>query len=69
MTFSVALLELRAGDVLVVRGPIQTPEMQAANFMRLKNLIPHGVRIMFIPPEVELSVLTKAEIEEKAAAA
>jgi hypothetical protein len=43
--------------------------MQAANFMRLKNLIPHGVRIMFIPPEVELSVLTKAEIEEKAAAA
>jgi hypothetical protein len=58
--FRIAKLELAPGDVLVVKGPTP-PEWRA-----MSAIVPPGVRLLIIPPEVELSVLTRAEIEEKA---
>jgi hypothetical protein len=31
----------------------------------LSYFLPSGVRILYIPPDIELSVLTKAEIEAR----
>jgi hypothetical protein len=60
LKIAIARLELEAGDILVVKGPIpkQAPD--------LSFLLPSRVRVLYIPPDVELSVLTKAEIDERA---
>ena len=55
--FTVARLELEHGDILVVKGPVPKRAPDLSYFM------PAGVRVLYIPPEVELSVLTKAEVE------
>lgn len=59
--FQIARLELRPGDVLVVKTPhgVNIPRDR----ITVQSLVPAGVRILFIPPEVDLSVLTRAEIE------
>ena len=66
LTFSISKLELEAGDVLVVKGPRTTPERYHQTNDMLQQLVPSGVRILHIPPDVELSVLTKAEIDARA---
>ena len=63
LAFSIAKLELEPGDVLVVKGP-RPPRHDA-----MCRIVPAGVRILYIPPEVELSVLTKKEIDARAEAA
>jgi len=60
LTFSIAKLKLSFGDILVVKGPKQP------NHSVIRQVVPVGVRILYIPPEVELSVLTKAEIDARA---
>jgi hypothetical protein len=64
LTYSVAKLELAAGDILVIRA--KEPPNKAANDM-LNRLAPPGVRILFIPPDVDMTVLTKADIEARIA--
>ena len=62
LEFAIARLELEPGDILVVKAPAASlrhpPDMS--------SFLPPGVRVMWIPPDVELSVLTKAEIDAKA---
>jgi hypothetical protein len=63
--FRIAKLELESGDVLVVKG--QPPESHPPRSHEvLRACCPPGVRILYIPPEMELSVLTRAKIEEMA---
>lgn len=57
--FQIARLELRPGDVLVVRAPL----VSMAQAATVRGLMPPGVRVMFTTPDVDLSVLTRAEIE------
>ncbi len=58
--FRIAKLQLARGDVLVVKGAV------SPNHDALRALVPGGVRVLYIPPNVDLSVLTRAEIEERA---
>lgn len=58
--FRIAKLELARGDILVVKGP-NPPRWEA-----LQVLVPQGVRVCYIPPEVDFFVLSRAEIEERA---
>lgn len=60
LTFSIAKLELQRGDVLVVKAPGITSGAHAA----WQPIVPAGVRIVYIPPEVELSVISNADIPE-----
>ncbi len=65
LTIAIARLAMEPGDILVVKGPwMSVPDMSERNAM-LKRMIPADVRILYIPPEVELSVLTKADIEAR----
>ena len=59
--FQIARLELQRGDVLVVRGPAPT----GLQHETLSRLLPGGVKVLYLPPDIELSVLTKAEIEAR----
>ena len=68
LKIAIALLELRGGDVLVVKSPPMSHAVQAMANETLRAIIPSGVRILFIPLEVELSVLTKADIDAPVAA-
>jgi hypothetical protein len=61
LTFSIAKLELSPGDILVVKGG-PTPHNDYWH-----RFLPPGVRVLIVPPDVELSVLTKAEIDARAA--
>lgn len=56
----IARLELECGDVLVVQSPGKP------NHDVLRELVPAGVRVLYIPPDVNLSVLTRADIESRA---
>lgn len=56
--FQIARLELEDGDILVIKSD-RTPH---ASF---QPCLPAGVRILYIPTDVELSVLTKSEIEAR----
>jgi hypothetical protein len=60
--FQIAKLALEPDDVLVVKGP---PPPNGGIMM--PPILPRGVRVLYIPPEVDLTILTRAEIEEKAA--
>lgn len=61
--FRIAKLELACGDVLVVK----TANGSGAHGHEiLSRLVPPGVKVLYIPPDVDLSVLTRAEIEERA---
>jgi hypothetical protein len=55
----IARLELEAGDVLVVQSP------RKPNYSVLHDLVPPGVKLLYIPADVKLSVLTKTEIESR----
>jgi hypothetical protein len=57
----IARLELEAGDVLVVKTD-RKPNHDAIGY-----LVPAGVRVLYITSDVELSVLTKADIESRTA--
>jgi hypothetical protein len=56
----IARLELEPGDILVVEAK-EVPERDM-----LAGLVPPGVRVLYIPPDVKLSILTKAEIDARA---
>ena len=56
---AIARLELERGDILVIKGPVLQHRPDLSYFL------PTGVRVMWITPEMELSVLTKAEIEAR----
>jgi hypothetical protein len=60
LEFRIARLELEAGDILVVKTD------RKHNHDVMRSLVPGGVRVLYIPSDVELSVLTKAEIESRA---
>ncbi len=64
--FEIGKLQLRDGDVLVVKTdrPLSTDATDRVR-KHLKGLLPRDVTIMIIDRGVELSVLTKAEIEER----
>lgn len=64
LEFDIARLELERGDILVVKSP----RVGERPMPDLSYFLPAGVRVLFIPPDVELSVLTKAEIDARAAA-
>lgn len=66
LTFSIAKLELEYGDILVVRSTAAMATFNPDSHHTLAKMLPAGVRILYIPREIELSVLTKAEIEAKA---
>ena len=68
LEFRIAKLQLAPGDVLVVKSNKRVTPEAIENAKRLMvHVLPPEVRWMFIDPEIELSVLTRAEIEARAA--
>lgn len=67
-TLEIGKLQLAPGDVLVVKTD-RPMSQDATERVRkhLKGLLPQNVTIMIIDRGVELSVLTKTEIEERVA--
>lgn len=63
LEFRIARLELQRGDILVVKGIEPFPTKRWRGII---DLMPPGVRVLFIPSDVELSVLTDAEINARA---
>lgn len=62
----IARLTLAPGDVLVAKAKGEMTSAAAERGERyLRMLVPHGVRVMVIDDRVDLSVLTKAEIEDR----
>lgn len=66
LTIAIARLELERGDVLVVKAEHPNPQRSGIIHEMLSRIVPPGIRILQITPDVELSVLTKAEIDERA---
>ncbi len=66
--FEIGKLQLQDGDILVVKTdrPMSIEATERAR-KHLKGLLPRDVTIMIIDRGVELSVLTKSEIEERIA--
>ncbi len=66
-TLEIGKLQLAPGDVLVVKTdrPMSQDVTERVR-KHLKGLLPQNVTIMIIDRGVELSVLTKTEIEEVA---
>lgn len=66
--FEIAKLQLKRGDVLVVKTdrPMSNDATERTR-KHLAGLLPQGVRTMIIDRGVELSVLTKSEIESRSA--
>lgn len=61
-------LRLQAGDILVIKTDrVTTPEADKRIRNNLGPILPQGVKVLVINPGVELSVITKAEIEAKVA--
>jgi hypothetical protein len=66
--FEIGKLQLKDGDVLVVKTDRPMSHDAAERTRKhLKGLLPRDVAIMIIDRGVELSVLTKTEIEERVA--
>lgn len=64
----IAKLRLTAGDVLVVKADSKITKETADHIqMIIKEKLPPDVGCMVIDPSIILSVLTRAEIEAKAA--
>lgn len=66
--FEIGKLQLRDGDVLVIKTdrPMSHDATERVR-KHLKGLLPRDVTIMIIDRGVELSVLTKAEIDDRVA--
>lgn len=62
MEFRIARLEFEPGDILVCKG--REPPRGSHP---LRDLVPPGVRVLYLPADVDLSVLTKADIESRVA--
>jgi leucyl aminopeptidase (aminopeptidase T) len=67
VTIEIAKLLLQPGDVLVVRVPIVTHVLAERIHESMRNSLPPGVRVLVVDRDVELSVLTRAEIEARIA--
>jgi hypothetical protein len=62
--FDIAKLRLAPGDVLVVRCKYPlTSDSGARIHSHVRKFLPPDVRTMIIPQDIELSVLTKADID------
>lgn len=66
--FEIGKLQLKDGDVLVVKTerPMSNDVTERVR-KHLKGLLPRDVTVMIIDRGVELSVLTKTEIDERIA--
>lgn len=66
--FEIGKLQLKDGDVLIVKTerPMSNDVTERVR-KHLKGLLPRDVTVMIIDRGVELSVLTKTEIEERVA--
>jgi hypothetical protein len=63
LKIAIARLDLQRGDILVIKSPMfAQPGFRAPD---LSYFLPLGVRVMCIAPDVELSVLTKDDIEAR----
>jgi hypothetical protein len=67
VTMEIAKLVLAPDDVLVVRVPTVTHEIADRIQKSMRGLLPAGVRVLVVDTDVELCVLTRAEIETRAA--
>lgn len=64
--FSIATLDVRPGDVVVLKFSRHLSSDDAANVQRqIKPILPNGVKAMILDAQVELSVLTYEEIENR----
>jgi hypothetical protein len=62
----IAKLHLAVGDVLVMRSRELLSREQAIRLRdNAQSLVPEGVKVMVIDRQLELSVLTRAEIEAR----
>jgi hypothetical protein len=62
----IAKLSLGAGDVLVVTVPdLGKPEMLEPLARAIRNSLPDGAKYLILYDHVDLSVLTRAEIEAR----
>jgi hypothetical protein len=67
-SFEIAALRLQPGDVLVVKTDRQvSPDIAERIRKHLKSILPQGVNTLVINPDIELSVLSRSEIEAKVA--
>lgn len=67
LQFKIARLELRPGDILVVRAPMRLPSETVARLRDMVRQAAPNVRAMVLDAGLDLSVLTAAEIAERAA--
>lgn len=65
-SFEIAALRLQEGDVLVVKTdrPV-TPDTAERIRKHLSGVLPKGVSTLVINPDIQLSVLSRSEIEAK----
>lgn len=64
----IAKLELKPEDVLVIKTDRVVSNVIADRIRNhIKPLLPRGVQVMIINPDIELSVLTRSEIDAKVA--
>lgn len=68
MDGAVAKLQCAAGDVLVVKitSVVLSGEQQERLRAHFARFVPAGVRILVLDRDVDLSVLSKSEIESRA---
>jgi hypothetical protein len=64
----IAKLSLNQDDVLVIKTDRVVSNVVADRIRNhIKPLLPRGVQVMIINPDIELSVLTRSEIDAKVA--
>lgn len=69
ISVEIAKLQLAPGDVLVVRGKGHIDGELAIRLREtLEAILPPGVKAMLIGDDVDLTVLTRVEIETRVAA-
>lgn len=66
--FRIARLTLTSDDVLVVKvSTTLTPEMAVRMHIYFERKVPVGVKVLIVESGTELSVLTRADIDARAA--
>lgn len=63
---AISKLELAPGDVLVVKLPLYPDVAQMKNVQKyISQVVGHDIKYLILGPDIDLTVLTRKEIEER----
>jgi hypothetical protein len=66
--FQIAKLQLRAGDVLIVKvANLLSVEAAQRLHSHIDSVVPAGVKVLVVGSDIDLSMLTAEEIQARAA--